>query len=812
MSFWQQLNELLSETPGNLVYHLVTLFAIQATLAIAVAHWRRERAPDALTRRLAIGAAGLLLVRVVFLAVSLWLLSRDDHLLAMRLLPPLEQAINTLTALVVVWIVTPRLERMPRLQDALAVLVLLLVAVVYVYFAQSYVPAEGATYNASPQSYFWGLLQLALLGLGALWIAVRRFPSGGLRFFPVLLLFIGHLMQVWDFPERFQSNTEIPFWIRFGHLASFPLLAVLAYRHTMQQLLGARLENRPALEQLSETLRQAARVLEPDELGETLRAVVRMVYGVVQPAVAGVALNDPERPALLQVVATQGDEALHWELNGDSWPAFRLTMEQRQAVELLPNGLGARQLHSLYEELGVRNAAALLLVPMLVNEETAVGVLFAGAHPDETVLQAEKRSALPVLATYFAQLVARRQRTGAALLPPLPMPAMPAPEVVSAAEAERDEARAQAEQLRDRLDEAESRLFAAQQQARDLAATVEALESRTVDPRVPVLEEEIASLREALHEAEDAMTAVAEGELNAEWVTMTISRYSGELEEAQTRIAELEIQLAQREPEQARALMTALAQELRTPLTSIGGYTDLLLGETQGILGTRQRDFLERVRANVERTGLLLEQIVQVAAAPAGRRYLSGVEQVHLQDLVEVAVNTVMMQMRRKSLRLYLDIPADLPAFPANRDAFGQALIHLLSNASQASLNDGAITIRAQVDTYHRPGENGHGRREDFLQLSVRDSGEGIPPGELSRVFDLQHRADNLLVPGLGDTGAGLQVAHTLVDAHGGRMWVDSEEGVGSTFTVVMPLGENGAIQTGEKPGETGTEQLQVGA
>lgn len=801
MSFWQQLNELLSKTPGNLVYHLVTLFAIQATLAIAVAHWRREQSADALTHRLAVGAGALLLVRVVLLGVSLWLLSQSDPTLAPRVLPPLEQAINTLTVLIVVWIVTPRLPRVPRLQDALAVLALLLIGVVYIYFAQSYAPVEGVSYNASPQSYVWGLIQLTLLGLGGLWIAVRRFPSGGLLFFPVLFLFIGHLVQVWDFPESIPRDTEITFWIRLGHLAAFPLLAVLAYRHTMHQLLVARLENRPALEQLSETLRHAARVLEPGEPAGIVKAAVRMVYDVLQPAMAGVALPNPDNPALLQVVATQGAEALQWELNGNMWPAYRLTVEQQQPVELLPNGLGARQLRDLYAELGIRDASALYIVPLQAGDERPAGVLFAGALPDEAVLPDEKRAAMPVLAGFFATLLARLRpegMEGIALPPPPPsLPASIAPEELEAAEAARDEAIAEASRLRERLEETESRLAAARQQAHDLAATVEALENGTRDERIQALEEESAALREALRDAEEAMAALAEGELNAEWVTTTISRYSGDLEEAQTRIAELEIQLAQRQPEQARALMTALAQELRTPLTSIGGYTDLLLSETHGILVARQRDFLERVRANVERISLLLEQIVQVAAAPAGRRYLSGVEQVHLHDLVDVAVNTVMMQMRRKSLRLYLDIPNDLPAFPANRDAFGQALIHLLSNASQASLNDGMITVRAHVEALQQPGQNGDGT-EEFLYLSVQDSGEGIPPEQIGHVFDVHHRTENLLIPGLGDTGAGLQVAHTLVDAHGGRMWVESQQGVGSIFTVVMPLAEESAIAEGE--------------
>jgi signal transduction histidine kinase len=287
------------------------------------------------------------------------------------------------------------------------------------------------------------------------------------------------------------------------------------------------------------------------------------------------------------------------------------------------------------------------------------------------------------------------------------------------------------------------------------------------------------------------MAATGEGELSAEWVTMTISRYSGDLDEAQTRIAELEAELAERDPEETRALITALAQELRTPLTSVAGYTDLMLGETLGILGTRQRDFLERVRANVDRTVVLLEQIVQVAAAPAGPSPISDVELVNLQDLVEAALGTVITQVRKKQLRLYLDIPPDLPALPANRDALGQVLIHLLSNASQASLAAGAITIRANLDTIKAHRQNGTTREDRFVHLSIEDSGEGIPPEALPHVFDAQHRAESPLVPGLGDTGAGLHVARTLVDAHGGRMWVDSQPGTGSTFTILLPLSNN---------------------
>jgi signal transduction histidine kinase len=294
-----------------------------------------------------------------------------------------------------------------------------------------------------------------------------------------------------------------------------------------------------------------------------------------------------------------------------------------------------------------------------------------------------------------------------------------------------------------------------------------------------------------------AMAAAAEGDLSTEWVTTTISRYSGELEEAQVRVEALEEELRKRDPKTGSEIITSLAQELRTPLTSIAGYTDLLLGETMGILGTRQRDFLQRVRANVERMGVLLEQIVQMAATPARTVAIHNVEMVDVREVIDIAVNAVMAQLRKKELRLHFEIGEGLPPIPANRDALGQVLIHLLNNAAEVSRQNDELIITAHADAIRALEQDGAEHVEKFVHLAVRDSGGGIRPEDRSHVFDPQYRADNPLIEGLGDTGAGLSVAHTLVNAHGGRVWVDSEMGVGSTFTVLLPLSNNG-----QGPGE----------
>ena len=803
MSFWQQVNQLLSETPGNIVYHLVTLFAIQATLAIALSQWRRapsEARNDDLARRLTLAALAILVGRVAFLVVSLRLSGDPDRLAAVSVLPPLEQALNAASALLIVWGVVPSLPRLPRLNDVLAILGLLLLGVMYVFFAQEWAAAAepGVSYNGSQQSTIWGAIQLAILSLGAILLVAARFPSRGLRFFVILALLGGHVAHFWDYPESIPTNSEAPFWIRLGHLVSFPLLAVLAYRHSVRELVAAQMGNRPATEQLAESLTMATRVVDSPTLARTREEAVRVTNQAVDAVFVGLALFNPEHPGHLSVTGTvPGEEgAQEWKLNLDDWPAFRLAIEQEEPVELLPEGMGARQLHDLYQEMGVQQRGPLLVAPLRANENV-VGVLLLGGRPEWSAWPLGPRGLISRLAAYLARALFNAQAYEQALADVAPM--TPTSEAVASGriitlEEERDRALEEAERLSDRLQQTEAQLAESQEKMRHLAATLEALEEEQgagTGGEIQTLEAEVAALRESLIEAEEAMAmaAAGEGELSTEWVMTTITRYSGELEEAQEQIVELKNELARRDTEEAGAVVTSLLQELRTPLTSIAGYTDLLLGETMGILGTKQRDFLQRVKANVERMGLLLEQVVQMAAASGQPATMEDVELVNLEEALDTAVNTVISQVRKKELRLNLDIERPMPAIPGNREALCQVLIHLLNNASQASAAQGTLTVKAHTDVMTvKDTSNGNPAPERFIHLAVTDSGDGIRPEDRSHVFDPQYRADNPLIVGLGDTGAGLSVAQALIAAHGGRIWVDSTMGKGSTFSILLPL------------------------
>jgi len=244
------------------------------------------------------------------------------------------------------------------------------------------------------------------------------------------------------------------------------------------------------------------------------------------------------------------------------------------------------------------------------------------------------------------------------------------------------------------------------------------------------------------------------------------------------------------EEEENRAEMIAsLAHELRTPMTSIVGYTDLLLGESLGILGEMQRKFLQRVKANIERMGDLLNDIIEVTAMESGRVELRP-EPVDLITVIEEAIMGLSARFRERDLSVRLDMALALPPVRADRDALYQIMLHLLSNACQCSREGTEIVVSGHLEEAEREG------LPSYVRVSVSDTGGGIAPEDRPKVFQRFYRADRPLIAGLGETGIGMAIAKTLVEALGGRIWLESEMGVGSTFSFILP------VDRGEEEGE----------
>jgi signal transduction histidine kinase len=241
-------------------------------------------------------------------------------------------------------------------------------------------------------------------------------------------------------------------------------------------------------------------------------------------------------------------------------------------------------------------------------------------------------------------------------------------------------------------------------------------------------------------------------------------------------------------------LLASLVQELRTPMTSIVGYTDLLLGESVGILGAMQRKFLQRVKANTERMSAKLDDLIEITSIDLGRREIEP-ETVNIVSVIEEAIMNTAGQFRERGITIDLALDDDLPEIRADPDALNQVMLNLLSNACKASEVSTTVEVTASLQGTNDAVLGG----ASYFLVSVRDTGGGIGEEDRRRVFTRLYRADNPLIKGLGETGVGLSVAKTLVEAHNGRIWVESENGVGSTFSFILPV--EGPVEAGDEGG-----------
>jgi GAF domain-containing protein/DNA-binding response OmpR family regulator/HAMP domain-containing protein len=232
--------------------------------------------------------------------------------------------------------------------------------------------------------------------------------------------------------------------------------------------------------------------------------------------------------------------------------------------------------------------------------------------------------------------------------------------------------------------------------------------------------------------------------------------------------------------------ISTVSHELRTPMTSIKGYSDLLVSERFGALSDQQRHFVRVIKNNADRLTALVNDILDISRIETGSIRMQF-ESLDLLQLMRDVVASFRGQLVEKSLELTLDLPPSLPPVCGDEGRVTQILENLTSNAWKYTPQGGRVTVRAAVVG-------------DSVQVDVVDTGIGIDAKDLSHIFDRFYRTEQAEVQAVDGSGLGLSIVKMFVELLGGKLWVQSELGQGSTFSFTLPL----AAKTADKEADKG--------
>lgn len=219
--------------------------------------------------------------------------------------------------------------------------------------------------------------------------------------------------------------------------------------------------------------------------------------------------------------------------------------------------------------------------------------------------------------------------------------------------------------------------------------------------------------------------------------------------------------------------LATVSHDLRTPLTAIRGYVDLL--EKVGPLNEQQREFVERVRRSIAHIAALIGDLLELGRIEAD--YDLEMEPLHLESIIDAVVESFRPLVEEKKLSLHWELKP-LPLIRGNPRQMRQALENLLSNAVKYNREGGWISVTADS-------------QDGYIIVRVADSGIGISPEDLPHIFERFYRGQTAEVEEREGTGLGLAIVKSVIEKHGGRIWVESQLGKGSVFTFLLPTLED---------------------
>lgn len=247
-------------------------------------------------------------------------------------------------------------------------------------------------------------------------------------------------------------------------------------------------------------------------------------------------------------------------------------------------------------------------------------------------------------------------------------------------------------------------------------------------------------------------------------IALTNARIHRQLEEQSAELAE-----ASRHKSE---FLASMSHELRTPLNAVIGFSEVLLERMFGDINERQEDYLRDILSSGRHLLALLNDVLDLSKVEAGQMELDRTD-FPAEQAITYALSMVRERALDHHIALRTEIPADLGLLNADELRFKQVLLNLLSNAVKFTADGGSVVVAAV-------------RHPDSLEVTVADTGAGIAPADQDRIFDSFQQGTRSARKVEG-TGLGLTLTRRIVELHGGRVWLRSELGHGSTFGITLP-------------------------
>ena len=772
----------LTTPEGSLVYHIVLVFAIITTLQSAYFHARASGFPQA--RRAVFGLAILITAQIALFLFNALATQRLISLPAF--LPPIDRALTLFSLLWMIWLWG--FPEPSRGADVAITLISLLVAAAFTLTLLSHSQNPSVSFNLTIYDFLWQAASIGIAVIGLLLIVLRR-PNGWGNGMAVLLLALaGHAIYL-----LFGRSTagDFPGSVRLAYLAIAPILMTLPQRFpapptgpTSINKQTSPVDERRRYSTDPKTfhaLLALAAESSPDKLSEAItRAIAQTILADLCFLIY---LTDNNN----QMQIASGYDLIREEnLDGGSMSKTMIPMLtnaiQRGRALRLPSSSTSADIKGLSDMLGLSSPGHLMSVPIVTPEKDPIGGVLLLSPYSNRLWSAEDQAFLANIAMSLVPIIQRGQK-----LSSLEIKTEQTRQALEASQMRLTDLERRNSDLLKQMDAVRADSQEGLAQAENLAAMTKMQdESQKVIEKLKKENEELRAAKSVVVTSTAAPMASKQVEDELRRTLEEVARLQNQLAEANMRVIEAEKGTVVTHSTEQAEVVASISQELRQPMSSIVGYTDLLLGESVGILGALQRKFVERIKASTERVGTLIDDLIQVTTLETGLNELKP-ESVDLNLIIDNAMSYTSSQVREKNISIHLDLPKNMSNIQADREALQQIVIHLLQNAGAASPVEGSVDLR--VRTQAEAGQ-------EYVLIQVTDSGGGIPSDDLPRVFTRLYRADNVLIQGVGDTGVGLSIAKTLTEAQKGRIWVETQMGSGSTFSVLLPIAKNNARTT----------------